>query len=531
VQLAVEVKAMPETIPHLVLGAADRWGAKPAVVDEDQGRRVSYAELAGEVRAAAKAFIAAGLEPGEAVGVWAPNDWRWIAAAVGAQAAGGVLVPLNTRLRGREVAEILERAKGRFLVTAGEFLGQDYPAMLNGRSLPLLRSLISLGERRGACDKPVVGWSEFLAAGASVEDAAFEARLAGVAPDDLADIMFTSGTTGLPKGALFTHRQTLLAAAVFRQVSGIAAEDRYLPFGPFSHTGSYKGGWLTALHAGATVYARNNADPSAIMAFVSAERISFMPAPPTVLQTILAHPKRGDFDLSSIRFISTGATMVPIDLIRRLKSDLRVAHVATGYGLTECGGTATFTAPDDDVEVVAHTAGRAAEGIKVKCVRADGSEAAIGEQGEVYVHAAKNMLGYLDDAEATAAALTADGWLRTGDVGALDAAGNLTITDRLKDMYIVGGFNCFPAEIERQLSGYPGVLHCAVIGVPDERLGQVGRAFVVPAPGAVLSETDILAWCRENFANYKVPRAVRFVDSLPMNATGKVTKQALREAG
>ncbi len=521
---------MPDTVPHAIFAAAERYGSKIAVVDTEADRRISFIELVAEARGFARALIAARHRPGEAVGLWAPNGARWIVAAIGSLCAGGVLVPLNTRLRGREVADIVDRAEVRLLVCAGDFLGQDYPAMLNGRATPRLRQVIATAPHGGASERPVSDWAEFIAGATNASEGELEARLAELTPQSIADMMFTSGTTGLPKGAVFTHEKTLLAGRMFAEVTGLSGEDRVLPFGPFSHTASYKGGWLASILTGATIYARNLADAVSTMRLVSDERITFMPCPPTVLQTILADPQRAAFDLSSLRFVSTGGTMVPLDLVRRVRDELGVDHVATGYGLTECEGTATFTRADDPLEIIAETAGRAAPGVEVKCVRTDGSVAEIGEAGEVFIRTAKNMVGYLNDPQATAEALTADGWLRTGDLGRLDAAGNLTITDRLKDMYIVGGFNCYPAEIERVLSTLPGVLHCAVVGAPDERLGEVGRAFVVRAPGTSLSEAEILAWCRENFANYKAPRSVRFVDALPTNASGKVMKQLLRTA-
>jgi len=517
-----------ETIPHRVFEACERHGSKTAIVDVEPDRRVSFTELAQAARGAAKAFIAAGLQPRQAVGLWAPNSSVWAVAALGALAAGGVLVPLNTRLRGPEVADIVRRAGVRLLITPGEFLSQDYPAMLDGHGLSDLTRLVTLDGRSRARDLPRVEWPDFVAAGAATPDEALAARLAGLGPDTVADLMFTSGTTGLPKGAIFTHRKTLLAARLFIEVNGLSATDRYLPFGPFSHTASYKGGWLASLLAGATLFARNTADGRATLRLVSGEGVTFMAAPPTLLQTLLADPARAEFDLSSLRCVSTGGTMVPLDLVRRVREELGVGHVATGYGLTECEGTATFTRPGDPPEIVARTAGRAAPGIEIRCVRADGSDAAVDEEGEVFIRTEKTMVGYLDDPEATAAVLDAEGWLHTGDVGRLDANGNLTITDRLKDMYIVGGFNCYPAEVERRLSGLPGVLHCAVVGVPDDRLGEVGRAFIVAIPGATLTEAEVLAWCRANFANYKVPRAVRFIEALPVNASGKVMKHLLR---
>jgi acyl-CoA synthetase (AMP-forming)/AMP-acid ligase II len=400
--------------------------------------------------------------------------------------------------------------------------------MLKGHGMPLLRTLVTLSDERKVYETPSVTWSDFVSSGARVDDAAVEARLARLRADDLADVMFTSGTTGLPKGARFTHERTLRAARILARATGLTSSDRYLPFGPFAHTAAYKGGWLASFLAGATIYAGNNYNARRIMRLVSEERLTFITVPPTVLQEMLTDPERAEFDLSSLRFISTGGTMVPQELVRRVKAELGVRQVATGYGLTECAGMATFTRPEDSLEVVAETAGRAVPGAEIKCERPDGSEALTGEAGEVLIRSNKAMLGYLDDPEATAEVLTPDGWLRSGDIGCLDEAGNLKITDRLKDMYITGGFNCYPAEIERVLLTCPGVLHCAVIGVPDARLGEVGRAFIVPASGATPSEADILAWCKTNFANYKVPRSVRFVDALPMNASGKVMKHVLR---
>ncbi|HTZ69424.1 MAG TPA: AMP-binding protein [Acetobacteraceae bacterium] len=513
------------TIPAALFGAADRFGDATALVDDDG--RISFAALGQATRRAAKAFMAAGIGKGDAVGVWAPNMWQWVAAAAGAQAAGGVLVPLNTRMRGREVAAIVNRARIRILVSIGEFLGCDYPAMLHGYDMPGLQRIVVLGRNVSDIGERQA-WERFLAQGEQVPDAELEARLAALRPDDLADIMFTSGTTGEAKGALFNHRQSLLGAETWLATSGVSGGDRYMAFGPFSHTASYKAGWVAALLCGCTLYGVNKLDPLSIMALIGTEKINFMPAPPTILQTILTHPRRPDFDLSSLEFISTGAAVVPIELVRRLKLEVGVDRMATGYGLTECCGTATSTRPEDSLEIVANTAGRAAPGIEVCCVRPDGGEAAPGEPGEVLVRAAKVTLGYLDNPKATAEAIDKDGWLHTGDIGTLDEAGNLKITDRLKDMYIVGGFNCYPAEIERDLAGLPGVMHCAVIGVPDERLGEVGRAYIVRAPESTLTEAEVAIWCKQNLANYKAPRSIVFVESLPLNASGKVMKHELR---
>jgi len=225
-----------------------------------------------------------------------------------------------------------------------------------------------------------------------------------------------------------------------------------------------------------------------------------------------------------VRISVTGATAVAPSLIDAMRNDLKIATVLTGYGLTETCGTVTMTCPDDPAEIVTTSCGKAIAGIELKVADADGNALPAGEAGEVMVRGMNVMLGYLDDPEATADAITADGWLHTGDVGVMDAAGYLRITDRQKDIYITGGFNCYPAEIEKMLQAHPAILQVAVAGVPDERLGEVGKAFVVLKPGATLSADELIAWSREHMANFKVPRQVEFFDALPTNATGKVQK-------
>jgi acyl-CoA synthetase (AMP-forming)/AMP-acid ligase II len=244
---------------------------------------------------------------------------------------------------------------------------------------------------------------------------------------------------------------------------------------------------------------------------------------------ILAHPDRATFDLSSLRLAVTGAASIPVELIHRMRRELSLETILTAYGLTESTGVVSMCRPGDDPETIATTSGRAIPDVEVRCVDPAGREVARGTAGEIVVRGYNVMQGYFDDPAATAEAIDADGWLHTGDVGVMDARGYLRITDRLKDMFITGGFNCYPAEIESILLGGPGVGQVAVIGIPDERLGEVAMAFIVPAAGATLSPEAVIAWSRENMANYKVPRRVAIVDALPMNATGKVTKFVLRE--
>jgi len=280
---------------------------------------------------------------------------------------------------------------------------------------------------------------------------------------------------------------------------------------------------------GATVYPTAVLDVPRVLERIKKRRISVLPGPPTLYQTIMAHPDRHSYDLSSLRLAVTGAAVIPVELVRRMRTDLGFQTVITGYGLTEACGIATMCRFDDDPETIATTSGRAIPGVEVRCVDKEGAEVARGEPGEIVVRGYNVMLGYYDDPKATAEVIDADGWLHTGDIGVMDERGYLRITDRIKDMYICGGFNCYPAEIELMLRDHPEIVQAAVVGVPDDRMGEVGMAFVVPVSGTELTPDSLIAWARAHMANYKVPRYVRLVRELPVNAMGKVMKYVLRE--
>jgi acyl-CoA synthetase (AMP-forming)/AMP-acid ligase II len=514
---------IPETIPQLVAWAATRYGTRHAV--EDGAATLTFTELANATRRAARAFISAGIAPGDRVALWAPNVHEWILAALGAQAAGAAIVPLNTRLKGGEAAYILAKSGARVLCTVEEFVGNRYVELLRGEALPALEQTVLL---RGAV-AGTVAWADFLARGDRVAAAEAERRAAAVSPDDLSDILFTSGTTGKPKGVMTAHGQNLRAFASWSEVVGLRAGDRYLVVNPFFHSFGYKAGWLASLMRGATVIPHQVFDVPTILRRVTAERVRVLPGPPTLYQSILAHPDRAQFDLSSLRLAVTGAAVIPVELIHRMRRELTFETIITGYGLTEACGIATMCRYDDDPETIATTSGRAIPDVEVRCVDRSGAEVPRGEPGEVVVCGYNVMRGYFEDPAATAEAIDAAGWLHTGDIGVMDARGYLRITDRIKDMFIMGGFNCYPAEIESLMFAHPEIAQVAVIGIPDARMGEVGMAFVVPKPGTTPTPDAIVAWCREHMANYKVPRRVAIVDALPLNASGKVMKFVLRD--
>ncbi|MFI6806311.1 FadD3 family acyl-CoA ligase [Streptomyces luteogriseus] len=523
------------SVPGLVRTAAERYADVEAVIE---GRtRVTYAELGARVERAAAACMATGVEPGDRVGIWAPNSLDWIVAALGAVSAGAVLVPLNTRFKGAEASDVLRRSGARLLFVTGTFLGTSYVASLRRAAgdgpgtgplpgLPALKHVVVLSE-----DAPAsfLTWKDFLAGGEGVGTAEVDDRSTAVRGTWPSDIVFTSGTTGRPKGAVITHDQTLRAYDIWADLAGLTRGDRYLIVNPFFHTFGYKAGVIACLMRGATMIPQPVFSVNTVLAHVAAERVSVLPGPPTLLQSLLDHPARDAHDLSALRLVVTGAAVVPLRLLERLRTELGIGTVLTAYGLSEASGIVTMCRRGDDPTVIASTSGRAVPGTQIRVVDPEDRPLEPGLPGEVLVRGFNVMSGYYEDEQATAEVLSPDGWLRTGDIGVLDAAGNLRITDRLKDMFIVGGFNAYPAEIEQLLGLHPDVADVAVIGVPDARLGEVGRAYVVRRPGALLTADDLIAWSRREMANYKVPRTVEFVAELPRNASGKVVKGALRD--
>lgn len=467
----------------MVLSAADRFGEAEAVVDGPL--RLTFAEMANRIRCAAGAFAGLGVGKGDRVAIWAPNCAEWIIAAFGLLTAGGVLVPVNSRFKASEAADIIGRSGAKAVLVQKDFLGQDYTA-------PAGIPVIDLK-------------SGFLSSGSPFERA--------VSGTDIADVIFTSGTTGRPKGAMMNHQQTLRMYDEWATLADLREGDRYLQINPYFHTFGLKAGLIASVLRGATMVPVAVFDLDRVVDLIERERITMLPGPPTLYHSLLT--VRDKAKLSTLRAGVTGAADIPVELVRRIHGELPFQTLMTGYGLTEAGNV-TLSRPGDSFEDVATTAGLPCDGVEVR----------IADDGEVLVRGYGLMQGYFDDPVATAQAIDAEGWLHTGDLGTLNAAGRLRIDGRKKDMFIVGGFNAYPAEIEGFLLEHPAVAQAAVIGVPDQRLGQVGKAFVVPK--SPVSEEDLIAWCRERMAGFKAPRSIEFLDELPLNATGKVMKDQLR---
>jgi HIP---CoA ligase len=487
--LLEEVSVRRETIPAALLEAAERFGDAEAVVDGQV--RLTFHDLHERVMAVAYGLHASGITRGDRVAIFAPNTHYWVTSALGVLYAGATLVPINTRFTVTETLDVINRSGARGLFIEGNFLGVD-------REAELLEADVTLASRvrmfRMPLDWPEAGFSS------------------PAEPDDVADILYTSGTTGRSKGAMSAHRQSLAIARAWASRTSLRSDDRYLVVNPFFHSFGYKAGILAGLVSGAAIIPQPVFNVAETIRLVEQENITVLPGPPTIYQSIMD----GNSELPRLRLAVTGGAVVPVALVERMQQEL-CDIVLTAYGLTECP-IVTLCSPADNATTVANTAGHAAAGSEIK----------IAPSGEILVRGPNVMLGYLDDPEATAAAIDSEGWLHTGDIGNLDEDGNLTITDRLKDMYICGGFNVYPAEVEQALARMPGVADSAVVGVPDTRLGEVGKAYIVRKSGADLSEQDVIGFCRTHVANFKVPRFVEFLPELPRNPSGKVLKRVLR---
>jgi acyl-CoA synthetase (AMP-forming)/AMP-acid ligase II len=535
------------TIPAVLARAAGQFGDRLAVA-EPGGARLTFRELSEQVAALAAALVSEGIEPGDRVAIWSPNTHHWVLAALAAQTAGAALVPVNTRFTGAEALDVIGRSSAQVLFVAGSFLGTDRLAALwqaqlaEPGELDRLRLIVSIPVEAGAtaegADRPattgpgtpwpaatVLDWAGLQSLAAQAATGLAAERAVAISPDDVSDILFTSGTTGRSKGAMSSHRQALAVAAAWADCGQVTADDRYLVLNPFFHSFGYKAGILVCLLTGATIVPQVVFDPVQAMRLIEGERITVLPGAPTIYQTILDHQARAEHDLSSLRLAVTGAAVVPVALVERMQAELSFDTVLTAYGLTEAV-VVTMCRPGDPPGTVATTSGRATADFEIRLAGAAGDPDGA---SEILLRGPNVMLGYLDDPAATKEAIDSDGWLHTGDIGRLDSDGYLTITDRLKDMYICGGFNVYPAEIEQVLARLDGVAESAVIGIPDVRLGEVGKAFIVTRPGQELSEAGVLAYCRERLANFKVPRQVQFIPALPRNPSGKPLKRLLRE--
>ncbi|MFG1999505.1 AMP-binding protein [Spirillospora sp. NPDC048911] len=521
------------TIPRMLRDQAANHGDAEVVVAGDT--RLTLAGLAHAASEVARGLMALGVAPGDRVAVWAPNTPEWVVSAYGIWDAGAIITPLSTRFKGIEAADLLRKVGATVLLVAEGFMDTSYLGMLADTcgspagdrpfgGLPDLKHVVVLGNGSSAGRAAVHSWQEFLDGGSAVSPEDAEERALSVGPDDLAEIMATSGTTGTPKGVMLHHVQLLRGYWDWAELVTLREGDHYPIIAPFSHGFGINAGLLACVLRRATMMPIALFQPGELMDLIERNRISVLAGAPPMFFKIL--DELDGRDVSSLRVLICGAAAVPPELIRRLVDRVGIERMINAYGLME-GTVVSMTRPEDPVEVIAGSTGRAVPGVSVRIVDDEGKDLPVGEAGEILVGGYGVMRGYWQDPERTAEAVDAEGWLHTGDIGTLDDTGNVAIVDRKKEMFIVSGFNAYPAEIEGLLLRCPGVAQAAVIGVPDERLGEVGWAYVVAQPGTGLSADDVIAWAKDNMSNYKVPRKVILVDALPVNVNGKIDKLAL----
>ena len=506
------------TIPQLVKTQAEKLTSKSALISESE--TISFGDLDIFSTNIASHLIEHGILPGDRAAIWAPNMNEWVLAAIAIHKAGGVVVPINTRMKGKEAAYILNNSEAKILFSVKKFLGIDFFELLENEDLPYLKMQVSL-------DSEAASSGDLIFSKLKINP--LDTELPDIKGNDMADIIFTSGTTGKPKGVISSHLQNIKVFDYWSKYIGLNENDRYLIVNPFFHTFGYKAGWLASLMRGATAYPCPIFDADKIIQTINEHKISMLPGPPTLYQSILTSNLIHTLDISSLRLGVTGAASIPVQLIKDMKERLGFETVITAYGLTESTGVVTMCTPDDDYETIATTSGCAIADVQVKCVDHEGQKVTAGEPGEILVKGYNITQGYFNNPEATQEAIDSDGWLHTGDIGILDQNGYIKITDRSKDMFIVGGFNAYPAEIENILCDHSAISQVAVIGIADERMGEVAKAFIVLKPNHELEKDSLLQWCKDNMANYKVPREIEFVNELPTNAAGKVMKYLLKD--
>ena len=533
----MDASPLPLTVPLCVRGAAADSPDVEAVVDGST--RLTYANLASRSEEFARALITAGVRPGETVALWAPNSATWVISALGAMAAGAVLVPVNTRYKGAEARYLLAKARVVLLVVDNGFLGNDYLGMLREAGaeadeegggplpgLPFLRTVVTL---RADDDLAALSLDDFLAGAARTGPEEVDRRIAALTPGTLCDLVFTSGTSGVPKGVMTSHAAAVRTSLAWADGVGLRSGDRYLIINPFFHSFGYRAGLLACVMKRATMFPLPVFGVEETLQIAQAERITVLPGPPTLYYSILDDPRFPDFDLSALRVVVAGAATVPEALFYRIRAELpNVETAESPYGLTEVAGTATTCPPDSGIKKMSTTVGKAIPGTELAIVDQGGRPLPVGEDGEIVVRGYNVMLGYFEDEAATAEAIDADGWLHTGDVGHLDEDGYLTLTGRIKEVFQTGGFNVYPVEVEQLLATHPMITEAVVIGVPDARLGEVAHAFVLPRPGCSPDPDEVIAFARARIANFKVPRGVTVVRDLPRTALGKVQKFRLR---
>ena len=530
------------TVGEVLTDAAAAFPDRDAIVVRHQDVRWSFEEFDRRVDAVARGLLACGLQRGERVGIWAPNCAEWLLTMFATARAGLILVNINPAYRTTELEFALRQVGCRMLIFAPAFKTSNYMGMLNQlipqlaesragaldvARFPDLRALVRIGaDRASGC----LAFEDLVPMGCEIDAEALPERTRELDPDQLYNIQFTSGTTGLPKGATLTHFNLVNNGYFVGECMRLTADDRLCIPVPLYHCFGMVLGVLAAMtHGAASVFPGEAFDPLTVLDAVMRERCTALHGVPTMFIAELGHERFKEFDLGSLRTGIMAGAPCPIAVMRRVLEEMHMPEVTICYGMTETSPVSFQTLTDDPVEKRVTTVGRIHPHVQVKIIDEDGKVTPRGVPGELLTRGYSVMRGYWNEPERTREALDEGGWMHTGDLGVLDDEGYCNIVGRVKDMIIRGGENIYPREIEEFLYRHPAVLDVAVVGVPDAKYGEAVCACIRIREGAALSVEDVLAFCREQIAHYKVPHYVRFVDSFPLTVTGKVQKYLIRE--
>lgn len=536
-------KYIEKTIGRMLKDTVAKFPENEAMVYPELGLRVSYREFLENCRKVAKGYMALGVKKGDHVSVWATNVPEWIYSQFALSMIGGVFVTVNTSYKTQELSYIIKQSDSTTLVLIEKYKDTNYyetvrdvvgqmdnmkPGEIFAPELPNLKNIIYIGERGNT--PGMLSWNDFLKSGETISDEQLDAREESLHHNDVINMQYTSGTTGFPKGVMLTHYNILNDAYMVGEVMGMTEKDRLLIHVPLFHCFGCVMSSLNSICFGSTMVVMEFFDALKSIRAIHNEKITAINGVPTMFIAMLSHPEYPKYDMSSLRTGIMAGSPCPVEVMNKVRTTMHCPEIVIAFGQTECSPVMTMTRRDDPVEIRVSTVGRLLDGIEGKIVDPEtGKDLGPDQQGEIVTRSPCVMSGYYKMPEATARVIDKEGWLHTGDLGTVDRNGNFRVTGRIKDMIIRGGENIYPREVEEFLYKHPKVSDVQVVGIADEKYGEVVLAAIKVKEGESITEEELLSFCKGQIANHKIPKYWEFVSGFPMTASGKIQKFKLRE--